>query len=102
MGAVKFTTYPEKLSLDEFKQIVLEDHPDFELIEDGDWISEGKYEYCTQVVKHLPSGKHYTYSLGRSGSYYSDYYYDYEDFVPDIIEVKQVTKTVTVTQWEVV
>lgn len=102
MGAGKFTTYPEKLSLDEFKQIVWEDHEDFELVEDGDWISDGKYDHCSQVVKHLPSGKHYTYTLGRSGSYYSDYYYDYEDTVPDMLEVKQVTKTVTVTEWEAV
>ena len=41
---------------------------------------------------------HIKQDFNRSGSYYSDYYYDYEK--PYVVE--QVTKVITTTEWEMV
>lgn len=99
MGANRLNLYPGTLTLDEFKEVTWGDHPDFDLIEDGQWVSGGKYEYCTQVVKELATGKFYQYDLSRSGSYYTDYYYSHEDYLPEIYEVQKVTKTITIDEW---
>lgn len=62
-----------------------------EIIEEGDWVSEGKQDICETIVKH--EGKYYEITQSRSGSYYSDYYYD----DPDVCEV--VPKEITTTKW---
>ena len=36
------------------------------MIEEGDWISSGKWEYQTCVVMNNESGKYYKYELSRS------------------------------------
>ena len=41
---------------------------------------------------------HIKQDFNRSGSYYSDYYYDYEK--PYVVE--QVTKVITTTEWEAI
>ena len=74
------------------------------MIEEGDWISSGKWEYQTCVVMNNESGKYYKYEISRSGSYYSDYYYkhmEYDDGV-ELSEVKPVEKTIVVKSWEYV
>jgi hypothetical protein len=63
------------------------DHDDFETVEDGEWVSEHKYELQEKIVLHTPTGKHYAQQNSRSGSYYSDRYYEYGQ---DLIEVRQV------------
>lgn len=68
---------------------------DWECIEEGDWTQEHKYQSCKMIVKHYASGRHFIIWRNRSGSYYSDWYYS--DSAID--EVKQVTKTVVVTEW---
>lgn len=73
------------------------------MIEDGEWISYGKYDLKTSIVKHVESDKYYQYSLSRTGSYYSDYTYSHrEDKFVKLYEVKPVEKTVVITEWKLV
>ena len=73
------------------------------MIEDGEWVSDGKYDLKTSVVKHVESDKFYQYSLSRTGSYYSDYYYSHcDDGFVELHEVKPVEKTVVITEWKFV
>ena len=68
------------------------------LIKDGDWIDDGKYDYRTLIWQDTKTFKYWSISESRSGSYYSDYYYDSEDASSfTLSEVYPVE--VVVTQW---
>ena len=64
------------------------------IIEQGSWIDDGKRSYCTSVVKIYD--KFYEIEECRSGSYYTDYYY--ED--PEIYEVTPKEVVITKTVYE--
>lgn len=68
------------------------DHPDYEVIEFGDWDDEGKYSITINIIKH--KGKTYSMWASRSGSYFTDYDYEYSD---ELMPVKQIE--VTVNKW---
>jgi hypothetical protein len=70
----------------------IEDIEDTEIIEEGDFVSEGKYEVCETVFKY--KGELFSVVQSRSGSYYTDYYYDTPSFYA--VEPKVITKTVYV------
>lgn len=75
----------------EFLQIYT-DHdgePDYEVVEEGDWINEGKYQSAEIVYK--VGDQFFCVVLSRSGSYFSDY--DYLE--PDCYEVEPVVITKT-------
>lgn len=91
-----------KLSKEETRSLWREELDGYELINEGDWEVDHKWQHITQIVKHLESGKYYSFTLSRSGSPYSDYYYSYEDDGSELLEVKKVTKTVVTETWEVV
>lgn len=75
------------------------DH-DIEFVESSSWVSEGKYDYRDLVFKH--DGKFYMITESRTGSYFTEYYYAYEDW-PDEIECDEVTKVPRVTyEWRIV
>lgn len=65
------------------------------IVEEGDWIDDGKYSHRSDVYS-TEDGKHFQIRSSRSGSYYSDYYYS----EPDVYEVKPVVKTITKVVWE--
>lgn len=70
----------------------------YEVIEDGDWIDDGKVSFKDVVFKF--EDKFYSYAFSRSGSYHTDYYYDVEDLPDegdDVIEVEQ--QEVVVKKW---
>ena len=69
----------------------------YEIVEGGDWVDEGKYSYKDVVFKF--NGKCYNVSYSRSGSYHTDYDYDWEyDNGPfDCIEVEK--QEVVVSKW---
>lgn len=79
--------------------IFIDDIPEvFIVVEEGDWISERKYEYASHVLKHKPTDTHWMLNCSRSGSYYTDYHYD-------PVEIEQVTpvqEVITVTKWKAV
>lgn len=62
---------------------------------DGDWFDDGKREFRTSVMKVGDS--YYQVDECRSGSYYTDYYYD----DPIFYEVEPYTETITITKWKV-
>lgn len=70
----------------------------YEIVDSGDWIDDGKYSYKETVFK-ADDGNFYSLISSRSGSYFSDYYYDSEDW-GDEVEVSQVEKiAVTKIVW---
>ena len=75
----------------------------WEVVEDGEWTQDHKYQYKESVVKHIPTGKFYLYGVSRSGSPFTDWYYSYEygDY-PDLCEVTQEGRTIVQQYWKVV
>lgn len=68
-------------------------------VEDTGWFEDGgKYEYRDTVFKF--DGKHYLVSESRSGSYYSDYYYESEDWSDDGEQDCAEVEMVAVTKHE--
>jgi hypothetical protein len=69
-----------------------------EIIKEGKWINDHKQQFATFIFKF--ENKCWSYTCGRTGSYHTQYYYDWEWDKSDqeIPEIKQVEKTITV--WE--
>ena len=40
----------------------------WEVVEEGVWTQDYKYQHKESVVKHIPTGKFYQYEVSRSGS----------------------------------
>lgn len=70
----------------------------FKLIEEDKWTQDYEYQHGGFVVQHIESGRHFYVSRSRSGSPFTDWHYSEST----VSEVKQVTKTITVTQWEAI
>lgn len=66
----------------------------FEIVDEGDWRSDGKYDNREVIFKDLTTEKLYAFWASRTGSYYSEY----EVQVDDAFEVKPVE--VTIIQYE--
>lgn len=79
---------------------VTRDGKELRVVEEGDWISEGKYESCEVIF--TDGERFYSATAMRSGSYFSDYTYnsEWDDGDADVVEVRKATKTIEV--WEVV
>ena len=89
MNKVKCRVFNEEI----IENIFWEDHPDYELIKEGDWISEGKVEYQSRIFKDK-EGLFWRVNADRSGSHFTDWHYTYG---VGMIRVKE--KEVTVTKW---
>lgn len=46
------------------------------VVEEGEWISDGKYEYQDIIISI--DGKFYDVGISRTGSYYTDWSYSFE------------------------
>lgn len=66
---------------------------DSEVIDEGDWIDDGKYSFISSVVRY--KDKFYQIDQSRSGSYHTDYYYN----DPEIFEVSRSEKVVVQVVW---
>lgn len=76
---------------------------EWEIEDVGDWTQDGKYQNKTNIVKHIPTGKFYSYSIYRSGSPFSDWHYGHEDGdYPELTEVVKAERTVVETYWKAV
>ncbi|AQW88864.1 putative nucleotide reductase subunit C [Erwinia phage pEa_SNUABM_50] len=62
-------------------------------VEEGDWVDEGKYSYRDDTFFFPDLNVYVNVGQSRSGSYYSDYYYD----DPSFMFVEPQTKTVVTT-----
>lgn len=58
----------------------------------------GKYEYKETIFEF--GGKNYLVSESRSGSYYSDYYYESEDWSDDSEQICDEVEKVAITKYE--
>ncbi|PPA87929.1 hypothetical protein C4A76_10660 [Brevibacillus laterosporus] len=78
--------------------IFFDDECDFEYkrLKKTSWEDNGKYSSCDCIFK-TPDGKHYMFSVERSGSYFSHYEYSCWG---EVVEVEEVTRTIEVTRWE--
>ena len=96
-----------KLTTEEFQEVqeaedsIDERYPsNWLLVDGGDWVQDGKYQEQTNIVKDSLTGKFYRYSISRSGSPFTDWYYPHQDESQHYLEeVTQQTRTITVTEW---
>lgn len=84
----------------EASEVFSGDTEDWELVEEGEWTQDHKTQHCSNILKHVPTGKFYSANSYRSGSYHTDWYYSWEDEDLELYEVTKVTKTITVEVWE--
>mgnify|MGYP006995670095 CR=1 FL=1 len=56
-------------------QIEREGVEGYEVVHRGKWEDEGKYQY--QDIVFLHGGKHWIFCVTRSGSYFSEYNFEY-------------------------
>lgn len=66
------------------------------IVENGDWIDDGKYSFKDTIVTYQDT--YYQISESRSGSYFT--YYHYND--PEIFQVAPRVETIVKTFWDVV
>jgi len=81
-------------SKQEIYEMFQEEEPECETIKVGNWIDKGKRSYRSSYVKI--EDKYYEIEECRSGSYFTDYYY--ED--PEIHEVTPKEVVITKTVYE--
>lgn len=90
-----------KLENKEMLEELLEGVGDWKMVVEGEWVQDCKFQLLTVIVEYLPTGKFYRCTIGRSGSPFTDWEYDHDyGDLPDLEEVVQVEKTITV--WEAV
>lgn len=78
-----------------------EDYEEWSLVEDCKWVQNGKYQYGRLIYFNSSYNAHYALDISRSGSPYTDWYYDYEDMKE--IELYRVTKKERIiTEWIIV
>ena len=89
-----------ELTREQFRDIVRDEGgEDFEEVESSDWEVDYKWQHCEVIVKQLSTGKFFSYTLSRSGSPYSDYYYSYEDGGVTLTEVQKIKKVIETEEW---
>ena len=75
------------------RNLTHEDVDEGVIIESGDWIQDGKYQYKETIFNH--DGKIYSLSVSRSGSPFTDWYYEWEDTNEfDCPEVEKIAEVV--------
>lgn len=93
---IKWSSLSEELQVG-FNDCSFEEEDDFVLVEKGSWVSDGKYDYCTNIFQRKSDGKYFSQDLTRSGSYFSDYHYEDPE---DLYEVER--KEVVKIEWNMV
>lgn len=83
-----------KLSEDDAEQLGWEDHPDYEVVETGDWVSEGASEHSVNIVKHISTGLFYSQENSRIGSVHSSLETRYGQ---ELVQVEK--KKILVEKW---
>jgi len=74
-----------------FEELLLDENDNelFEMVETEDWSDEGKYSHTFGIFKDMKTGKHYRFSISRSGSYFSYYEFYFNDDIEEV-ELKEV------------
>jgi hypothetical protein len=71
-----------------------EDNEKFELVEEAEFVDDGKYSHGQFVFLNKEDNKHYSCQVARCGSYFDDYSFYFEE---ECDEVEQ--RTVMVKKW---
>ena len=71
----------------------------YQLIEEGEWTQDHKYQFCDIIFEEVSTGKTYQFTISRSGSPFTDWYYDW-DYTKEYDCVEVVKKEVKITSWE--
>lgn len=66
------------------------------VIVDGPWENDYKYDKKSTTFMLLDNYKYYKFTTVRTGSYYSDYYYDYPKSASRVVPR---TRTITFTEY---
>lgn len=87
------------LTTKQLEQISFCESERFIVTEQGAWESQGKFEIKEFVFQDTLTGQHYKAQVGRSGDYYSGYYYDSEcdDVSEEVLPVEG--QPVTRIEW---
>jgi len=93
---IKWDSLSEELQ-ESFSYCDIDESSGFVAIEKGDWVVDYKYETCTHIFQRLSDGKYFALDRRRSGSYYSDYYYEDPE---DLYEVEK--QEVIKYEWKMV
>lgn len=73
---------------------------DWELVVEGDWTQDYKYQHLENIVLHKPTGKYYKFENSRSGSPYTDWDYKYNEHnLPILQEVFKEVVVVEIVKW---
>lgn len=85
------------LTEEQMSAIFSGDETDFlyEKVEETDWVDEGKYQHC-EVIFKIPDGRHFSFFVTRSGSYFTEYHFQFDS---DVTEVKKVTEYQKIEHW---
>lgn len=83
-----------KITEEQAREISWSESDEFETVETGDFIADHKYENQTVIFKPTDGDSHYMLFVSRSGSAFTDWYYDYVLDCPEVEQVEVVT-----TEW---
>lgn len=64
------------------------------LVDSGEWEQDGKYQNCYFIYKHNETGEHFRMWIGRSGSYHTDWDYNFYDTQLTKVREEEVVTTV--------
>ena len=88
-----------KVSGQQANDIFFDESDEFDVVEKGKWEADGKYQYCKIIFKK--DGKCFRITVSRSGSYHTDWYYNFE--YEHEFECEEVTlKEIVVRKWVIV
>lgn len=85
-----------KLTEEESSDIFWDDHEEYNSVYESDWVQEHKYQFGIKIVQNKETKKFYQLDIGRSGSYHTDWYYNYPE---EMYEVKLVQETKVIDNW---
>jgi len=74
---------------------------EFELVEEGEWTQDYKYQYRTIILKRKVDGTFWRHGEARTGSPFTDWHYEGsrdEEFTLTQVEPVEVT----VTEWKAI
>ena len=82
-----------------------EGNDNFELVHEGEWEQDGKCQHLQVIYEAKDDGKYYSFWVSRSGSPFTDWYYDQFEYMKEgamekLTEVEKVEKVIM--SWEVV
>lgn len=77
------------------ESMAYEGDDDFDLWRESDVTDEGKFGTWYNIYQRKSDNKFFIQYNSRSGSYYSDYYYEYGEELYEVEEVETIT-----TEWK--